>query len=126
MAMAPTGAKSQRDWRYYGGDPGHTKYSPLDQINKKNVKTLNPVWVCDTGDFSDGKAFPNRSAFEATPLMVDGILYVTTPFHRVFALDAETGRAIWEFDPKFDRTIRLNLYASRGVAYWQSGSHKRL
>jgi quinoprotein glucose dehydrogenase len=126
LAMAPASVKTPQEWRYYGGDAGHTKYSPLDQINKKNVKALRPVWIFDTGDFSDGKAFPNRSAFEATPLMVDGVLYVTTPFHRVFALDAETGRVIWEFDPKFDRTIRLNLYASRGVAYWQSGSQKRI
>jgi quinoprotein glucose dehydrogenase len=126
IALAPAAPPTRSEWRHYGGDPGNLKYSRLDQINKKNVSLLKTAWIFDVPDFSDGKLFPGRSAFEATPLMVGGVLYVPTPFHRVFALDADTGRLIWEFDPKFDRTTRVNLYANRGVSYWQSGSHKRV
>jgi quinoprotein glucose dehydrogenase len=119
-------ADSPHEWRYYAGDPGGTKYSPLAQINKTNVRRLKPLWIFDTGDFSDGKQLPGRSAFETTPLVVDGVMYVSTSFHRLFALDAETGRILWEFDPKFDRSTRVTLYQSRGVAYWQSGSDRRI
>jgi quinoprotein glucose dehydrogenase len=87
---------------------------------------LKPAWVFDTGDSSDGKVLPGRSAFETTPLMVDGVLYVSTSFHRLFALDPETGRILWEFDPKFDRSTRVTLYQSRGVAFWQHGQDKRI
>ncbi len=118
--------KKPQEWRSYGGDPGGMKYSPLDEINKTNVRQLKPVWVFDTGDYSDGKVYPGRSAFEGTPLMVDGILYISTSFHRLFALDPETGRTLWEFDPKFDRATRVTLYQSRGVAFWQNGRTKRI
>jgi glucose dehydrogenase len=115
-----------KEWRSYGADPGNTKYSPLDQINKRNVASLRPAWIFNTGDSSDGKQYPSRSAFEATPLMVRGVLYVVSPFHRLFALDAETGRVLWEFDTRFDRSTRVNLYINRGVSYWESGSRKRI
>jgi glucose dehydrogenase len=114
------------EWQTYGGDPGGSKYSPLDQINRKNVSQLKPVWIFDAGDFSDGKAYPGRSAFEATPLLIDGVLYVNTPFHRLFALNPETGDVLWQFDSKFDRSTRVTLYQSRGLAYWEDGSTKRL
>jgi glucose dehydrogenase len=114
------------DWRYYGGDAGGTKYSPLGQINKTNVRQLKPAWIFDTGDFSDGKQLAGRSAFEATPLVVDGVMYVSTAFHRLFALDPETGTILWEFDSKFDRSTRVTLYQSRGVAYWERGARKRI
>jgi quinoprotein glucose dehydrogenase len=123
---APPPSKPAGIWRYYGGDAGGTKYSPLDQINRSNVRTLKPLWIFDTGDFSDGKVLPSRSAFETTPLVVDGVMYVSTSFHRLFALDAEDGHVLWEFDPKFDRSTRVILYQSRGVAYWENGGAKRI
>ena len=82
-----TGAQ---EWPSYGGDPGGMKYSPLKQIDKTNVERLRPAWIFHTGDVSDGTRWPTRSAFESTPLVVDGVMYVTTPFSRVIALDAET------------------------------------
>ena len=109
------------NWAYWGGDPGGTKYSALKQVNKSNVGQLRPAWIFDAGDFSDGKKLPVTSAFEATPLFIDGILYVSTPFHRLFALDAETGKIVWQFDPKFDTGTRVTLYQSRGVSYWSKG-----
>ena len=116
----------QNEWHSYGGDPGGTKYSRLDQINKKNVATLKVAWTFDTGDFSEGTEYPTRSTFEATPLAIDGVLYVTTPFDRLVALDPETGEKLWDFDPQIDKTMRLNLFVSRGLAYWSDGKKKLL
>lgn len=115
-----------QEWPHYGGDAGGSKYSRLDQINKKNVKDLTVAWTFDTGELSTGKEYPTRSAFEATPIVVDGVLYVTSPFAHLFALDPETGKQLWDFDPKIDRTVRLNLFINRGVTYWTDGERKRI
>lgn len=114
------------DWPYYGGDAGGGKYSPLDEINRQNVGRLRPLWSFDVGDVSDGTRAPSRSAFEATPLVVDGVMYITTPFHRLFALDAGTGRQLWVYDPKFRPDRRVNLFVNRGAAFWRSGTAKRI
>jgi quinoprotein glucose dehydrogenase len=118
--------ESAGEWHSVGGDPGGRKYSPLDQINRKNVARLHEAWVYDTGDVSDGTTYPTRSAFEATPLVVDGVMYVSTPFCRLIALNPETGTKLWDFDPKIDKTMRLNLFVSRGVSYWHSGKTRRI
>ena len=111
-----------QEWNYYGGDAGGSRYSRLTQINKKNVKQLKTAWIFDTGDFSDGAgASPTRSSFEASPLVIGGVMYVTTPFDRLFALDAETGARLWDFDPQIDKTMRANLFINRGAAYWTDG-----
>ena len=116
----------EQEWRHYGGDSGGSKYSSLDQITKENVTELEVAWEFDTGEFSDGAVYPTRSAFEATPLVVDGVLYVTSPFAHLFALDPETGEQLWDFDPKVDRASRLNLFINRGVTYWSDGERKRI
>jgi glucose dehydrogenase len=115
-----------QEWPYYGGSAGNQKYSPLNQINKQNVHRLEEAWEYDTGDFSDGSEYPYFSAFEATPLVIDGVMYLTTPFHRLLALDAETGKLLWQFDPGYDRTKRVVLYVNRGVSYWTDGEKTRL
>ena len=115
-----------QEWPSYGGDPGGRKYSPLGEINKTNVGKLKVAWTYDTGDVSDGTVVPVRSAFENTPLVVDGVMYVTTPFCRLIALNAETGNLLWEFDPQIDKTMRTNLFVNRGVTYWTDGKRKRL
>jgi quinoprotein glucose dehydrogenase len=115
-----------QEWRNYGGDPGGTRYSSVEQINKKNVTQLKVAWVYDTGDVSNGTEYPSRSAFEATPLVVGDVLYVTTPFCRLIALDAESGEKLWDFDPQIDRTMRINLFVSRGAAYWKDDRRQRL
>ena len=117
---------SAADWPSWGRDAGETEYSPLAQITKENVKSLGVAWTFDIGDVSDGAKYSTRSAFEATPLMVDGILYVSTPFCRVFALNAETGAGMWVFDPDIGKSMRTNLFVSRGVAYWTDGVRKRI
>ena len=80
------------DWPYYGGDAGGSRFSPLTQIDKINVATLKVAWEYHTGDVSDGSNGRRKSAFETTPIVVDGTLYFTTPFNRVIALDPESGR----------------------------------
>ena len=115
-----------QEWRYYGGDAGGLKYSPLKQIDKSNVASLKLAWTFHTGEISDGKTLLTRTAFEATPLVVDGVMYVTTPFNRLVALDPETGRRKWAFDPKLDKTRPNNLFLNRGSAWWSDGRRKRL
>ena len=106
-------------WPAYGGDPFGTRYSPLTQIDRQNVKQLEVVWTHRTGDWSDGSKYPRKSSFEATPILFDGILYVSTPFSRVIALDPETGAELWSYDPKIDLTERYSeSLVSRGVEAW--------
>ena len=124
--LLPVAPALAQEWPSYGGTPGGARYSALDQINKGNVSKLKVAWVHDNGDASDGTELPTRSAFETTPLLVDGVLYVVTVFHRVLALNPDTGTQLWEFDPKFDVTQRVNLYHNRGLAYWTDGRRKRI
>lgn len=114
------------DWPYWAGDSGGTKSSPLKEINRDNVKHLRPAWIFHTRDVSDGTKWPTRSAFEATPLVVRGVMYLTTSFSRVIALDPETGKELWSFDPRLDRTQSANLFINRGAAWWSDGHKSRV
>lgn len=117
---------SAQEWRSYGSDPGGSKYSALKQIHRGNVAQLKVAWTYHTGDMSDGKQWPVKSAFEATPLFVEGVLYVTTPFNRLIALDGDTGKELWSFDPKIDRERAFNLFINRGAAFWTDGTRNRI
>jgi quinoprotein glucose dehydrogenase len=99
------------------------RYSPLTQINRDNVSRLKVAWVFHTGDISDGHGNRKRSGFETTPLMVDGTLYLTTPFNRVIALDPENGKQHWAYDPKNELTWNYgDGLINRGVATWVDNS----
>jgi len=100
-------ALAQQEWPVYGSDPGNSKYSSLRQINKTNVARLKPAWIYHTGDVSDGTRYPVRSAFEATPLVVDGVMYVTTAYSRLIALDAETVKSCGHSIPKSIKMLRI-------------------
>jgi quinoprotein glucose dehydrogenase len=107
------------DWPYYGGDAGGSRYSPLAQIDRSNVGQLRIAWEYHTGDVSDGSDDRRKSEFEATPIVVDGTMYLPTPFDRVVALDPESGRERWSFDPKIDRHAPYSEgLVSRGVSSW--------
>lgn len=82
-----------RDWPVYGGNDDHTHYTTLSQISPANVAQLEVAWTFDTGDAFEG------SEMQANPVVIDGILYATTPKLRVIALDAATGEELWRFDP---------------------------
>jgi outer membrane protein assembly factor BamB len=104
------------DWRCTGGDPGCTRYSALEQIDRDNVARLEVAWTYHTGEF--GKPI------ECTPIVVDGILYLTTGELRVVALEAATGRELWSFDPFAHSPPKTPLASggvNRGVAYWSDG-----
>jgi quinoprotein glucose dehydrogenase len=108
------------DWPEYGGDKGGLRYSPLTQIDVNNVNDLELAWVYRHGDFSDGKGEYARTSFQATPIVVNDTLYFCTGFMRVIALDPETGRERWSFDPDLRAKMGKGPYplTCRGVAYW--------
>jgi quinoprotein glucose dehydrogenase len=95
------------------------RYSTLSQIDRNNVSKLKVAWTFHTGDVSDASGNVRRSGFEATPILVDGKLYLTTAFNRVIALNPETGKQLWAYDPKIDRTLDYgDGLINRGVATW--------
>ncbi len=107
------------DWPYYGGDAGGSRYSPLTQIDKGNVKQLKVAWVYHTGDVSDGSKYARKSEFEATPILVEGTLYFSTAFNRVIALNPETGTERWTYNPKIDLNVGYSEgLMNRGVSTW--------
>jgi alcohol dehydrogenase (cytochrome c) len=101
------------DWRSSGGDLANTRYSSLEQINTANVVDLKGVWLARLGS---GRGSQYR--FEAEPIVVDGTMYLSTGNDDVFALDARSGRKVWEFTPNIDPTISTLCcgWVSRGVA----------
>ncbi len=107
-------AQDSTEWRYYGRDPGGARYSPLRQINTQNVDALRPAWSYRTGEVPEGRA----RSFEATPLFVDGRLFLSTPLGKIIALDPATGREIWKYDAQVNPQTRFGDFASRGVSYW--------
>jgi len=95
------------------------RYSSLTQITRANVERLAVAWTYHTGDISDGSRGMQRGGFEATPLVVDGTLYLTTGFNRVIALDPETGRERWTYDPLVELQGDYgDGLINRGVAIW--------
>ena len=107
------------DWPSYGHDAGGMRYSPLTQINRTNVATLKVAWTFHVGDISDGSGHKKRSGLETTPILVDGTLYLTTGFNRVFALDPETGAQRWVYDPMTEIAGDYgDGLINRGVAAW--------
>jgi quinoprotein glucose dehydrogenase len=115
LAQSEPGA----DWPFYGHDAGGTRFSPLTQINRQNVAKLKVSWMFHTGDMSESGRGRTRSGFESTPILVDGTLYFTTPFNRVIALDPETGKQRWAYDPKIDLDGDYgDGLVNRGVATW--------
>jgi len=116
-ALQSDGARPD-EWPAYGNDPGGTRYSPLAQIDRANVAGLRVAWTYRTGEQRGAQPY-GHVAFEATPLMIEGTLYLSTPYNRVIALDAETGVQRWMFDAKVDPDRRLALVTSRGVSTWQ-------
>jgi quinoprotein glucose dehydrogenase len=106
------------EWPAYGRDPGGSRYSPLKQIDRGNVKTLKAAWTFRTGASDVKGRSVNNAAFEATPILVDGTLYLSTPFNRVIALDPAKGTERWSYDPKVDLTKSYSELTSRGVSSW--------
>ena len=122
-AIAQQGTKNG-EWPVVGGDMGSTRYAPLDQINRDNVKDLRIAWMWRAGNFGPAIEFKN----ESTPLMVNGVLYFTSGSRRVVvAADPGTGETLWVWrmdeGERYEKGIRKN---HRGVAFWGSGEDQRL
>ena len=113
------------DWPAYGRDRGGGRFSPLAQIDRRNVAALAVAWRFSTGEAGPGYETGARTAFEATPLVVGGTMYFSTPLGRVFALDAATGVERWRFNPGVARVAKFGDFASRGVSYWADRSAAR-
>jgi quinoprotein glucose dehydrogenase len=96
------------------------RYSHLAQINPDNVNQLKVAWTYRTGELQhyEDTSAAQRAAFEATPIMVDGTLYLSTPSNRVIALDATNGEEHWVYDPKVDLSKGYSEITSRGVSTW--------
>jgi membrane-bound PQQ-dependent dehydrogenase (glucose/quinate/shikimate family) len=117
---APPEGGPDGEWRHWGGTPGGVRYSPLRHIHRGNIARLTPAWAYRTGELALGLAHSSfRAAFSTTPLVVDGRLYLSTPSSRVIALDPDTGREVWTFDPQAGKPVR-EFSAHRGVTYWEA------
>jgi glucose dehydrogenase len=111
-------AYAQNDWPSHGHDPGMLQYSPLKEIDTRNVSKLQIAWTYDTkppavpaSEGKDAQPAPRNRASQATPLMVGGIVYLSTPYNRVVALEPETGKKIWEYESQYTPS-------GRGITYW--------
>jgi quinoprotein glucose dehydrogenase len=123
---SPASPAAPADWPCYGNDPGGSRFSPLTEINRSNVGRLKVAWTYHTGDVSDGTKHRRKSAFETTPIMVDGTLYFSTAFNRVIALDPETGAEKWAYDPKIDLDGNYSEgLMNRGVSTWADSRDPR-
>jgi quinoprotein glucose dehydrogenase len=113
-------AQSSRevDWPANGRDLQGTRYLPVSQISRTTVSRLEPAWTYRTGEADPAFSTKKPTAFEATPIVVDGTMYIGTPLGRVIALDPATGRERWVFDPKIARDVTYGDFASRGVSTW--------
>lgn len=109
------------EWPIWGRTSGAIHHSPLTQIDKQNVGALKVAWTHRSGDYYDGSGYSKVTSLQVTPLVVNEKLYYCTPFMRVFALDPETGKEIWQFDPKLQDRHGEGPYPliCRGVSYWE-------
>lgn len=119
-ASLPAQTPAASDWGYYGGNAFGQRFSTLDQINRSNVDRLEVAWTYRTGELGAAFAQAGKLTFEATPVLAFGLLYLETPTNIVIALDPQTGRQRWRFDPHIDRTRSYAEASARGVSVWES------
>jgi quinoprotein glucose dehydrogenase len=133
LAAAPLAGQAGADWPVHGGDPGATKYSGLDQVDRANVARLRPAWEWRVGERAVPGTDSTRAArpgnFQATPLVIGDTMYLSTPFNRVVALEAGTGRELWSHDPgawRHGQPSNGTGFVHRGVATWTDGAERRI
>jgi quinoprotein glucose dehydrogenase len=131
MVVAAFSAQAQQgaaggEWRYYGGDAGQTKYSPLSQIDASNVKSLEVAWTWESPDETNTGGKPG--AFKVTPIMVKGVLYASTGMNEVAAIDPGSGNTLWVHDPQAYKLGQPTNsgWQHRGVSYWTDGTDERI
>jgi quinoprotein glucose dehydrogenase len=116
----PHGAIAQSDagWPNYGNDPGGSRYSAARQIDRTNVRKLQPVWTYRTGALEQQTHLIEKATFETTPILVEDRLFLTTPYNHVVALNPETGAKLWEYDAHVNLAQNYSEVSSRGVSAW--------
>ncbi len=114
-SSSPGRAAAGKDWSVYLGDKGASHYSELTQITPGNVADLQVAWTWHGGD-----ARPDTSQIQCNPLIIDGVMYATTPQLKLAALDARTGKELWRFEPFEANGV------NRGLAYWADGDDRRI
>ncbi|KAA0939630.1 membrane-bound PQQ-dependent dehydrogenase, glucose/quinate/shikimate family [Psychrobacter sp. ANT_H59] len=105
------------EWSAYGRTNYGQRYSPLTQINTNNVKNLELAWQIQTGDVK-GPNDIGETTYQATPLKIGNALYMCTPHNWVLALDADSGKTLWKFDPKVEKNLQRQHQTCRGVSYY--------
>jgi len=118
FSLSFASAMHGQGWPTYGGDAGGQRYSEAKQITSANVSKLAPAWTYHTGALRSSNMSVSKSDFEATPILFEGLLYLSTPFDRVIALDPETGTEKWVHEPRLADDLYATNYTSRGVAAW--------
>ncbi|MEO7272451.1 MAG: hypothetical protein ABIX28_00820 [Vicinamibacterales bacterium] len=111
-----------QEWPAYAADPGGSHYSPLADVTRQNVTRLQPAWQWKPAEEPMPEYGTRPGMFENTPLMIDNVLYLSTPYNRVVALDAETGAQRWAYDPKAyvaGQPPNGTGFVHRGVAAWR-------
>ena len=131
MAVACTQAPgTTADWPFVGSDQAHTKYSAAADITTANVGELEIVWQWEPNEAPLEEYGTRPGPFQATPVMVDGVLYLSTMYTRVVALEAETGVELWAFDPRAYEGGPVGAgptgFKHRGIAYWSAGDDARI
>jgi len=130
LLMPAMTAAQQTEWPWYGSDPAASKYVPLDQIHAGNVDSLEIAWMWESPDNAAFREYDTASggAWKSTPIMVDGVLYVSTLLGHVSAIDAATGETVWTFATDSWRHGRNPNFGNnhRGVAWWDDGNQARI
>ena len=127
-SASPQRGAADGQWRFYNGDSGSTKYSPLDQINKDNVGNLQIAWRRPSVDPSILEKAPDLrlgNRLRATPLMVDGVLFSPNGVGLIEAFDPGTGETVWIQEPVDEGPQAYRGTDTRGAAYWTDGTDKR-
>ena len=122
MPHSQENLKGNIDWKHYQGGPGRNQYSVLDQINLDNVDQLELAWTYKTNDADTSR----NTQIQCNPLVIEGVLYGTTPVLSCFALDAASGKEIWTFVPSTDERFNYSMGVNRGLTFWEGEDEKRL
>jgi quinoprotein glucose dehydrogenase len=123
VALAPD--SREQEWPFYGGDQGGMKYSPLTDVSVSSVSRLAVAWEWPTREKALSQYGTRPGNFQATPLMIGSVLYFSTPYNRVVALNAETGAELWAFDPKAyedGQPPNGTGFVHRGIAAWRDSA----
>jgi quinoprotein glucose dehydrogenase len=125
LSVPSAGAQKSPQWPAYGGNLAGQHYSADRQIRKSNVRDLKLAWTFNTGAVRISEIASRLASFEANPVFWHNTLYLSTPFDQVFALNGATGKPLWSFDAKVDRSIIVSIVTSRGVALWHAPKRGR-